>query len=160
MGRRGPPKQPTRLRVLRGNPSKEPVPADEPQPSADQVAPPPFCQGEAADLFTGYAKQLRDLGLVTNLDVDALGQYCVSMVMFRQHLEVCQRGGAVNVVRDENGKVRFTQVSASFTIVNKLMGQMLRIGQQFGMTPSSRTALATNDGKANDPLAAWLQKHA
>ena len=160
MGRRGPPKQPTSLRVLRGNPSREPVPDNEPQPPADQVAPPPFCQGEAAALFEGYAKQLKALGLVTNIDVDALGQYCVSMVLFQQHLEICNRGGAVNVVRDENGKLRFTQVSASFTIVSKLMAQMLRIGQQFGMTPSSRTALASTDGKPHDPLSAWLKKHA
>ncbi len=111
-------------------------------------------------MFAGYAEKLRSLGLMTNLDVDALGWYCVSMVIFQRELEICQRGGVLNIVKDEQGRVRLTQTSGSFTAMNKMMEKMMRIGQQFGMTPSSRAGLATPNGKPNDPLASWLQKHA
>lgn len=160
MGKRGPPKTPTRLRILRGNPSKERLPTNEPQPPADDIAPPEWCTGEAARLFNDYAAKLTPLGLLTNIDCDALGMYAVTMMAFRRHLDICQRGGDINVILDDNGKVKLTQPSGSNTIVKQSIDRMIRLAQQFGMTPSARTSLATPDGKAADPLAAWLSKQA
>lgn len=160
MGKRGPRKQPTALRILRGNPSKERLDTGEPQPPADQIAPPDFCTGEAADKFRALAPQLHALGVLTNVDLDALGRYCVLHVEWKKHLAICQRGGDVLIGRDESGRVKYTQVGPSATLVNKYGAQLLRLAQEFGLTPSSRASMTTTAAGSGDPLSAWLEKHA
>lgn len=111
--------------------------------------------------YEEVASRLLKMGILTNVDVDALARYAVTFVEWKKHLAICQRGGDVLVVKDEAGKLRYASVAPSATLVAKHGQTLLRLAQEFGMTPSARTALATKgDTKPNDPLAAWLQKNA
>lgn len=160
MAKPGRPKQPTQLRILRGNPSKEKIPTDEPQPAADRIAPPAFCTGAAADKFNELAPQLHAIGVLTNVDLDALGRYCVIHVEWVKHIGICQRGGDILIGRDDSGRVKYTQVGPSATLVRQHGQTLLRLAQEFGLTPSSRTALSTTEAGTGDPLSTWLQKNA
>jgi len=160
MGRRGPPKEPTPLRILRGNPSRTPIPKDEPKPAADNLAPPDWVTGEARAKYEEVAGRLAALGLLTNIDVDALGRYAVTFVEWKKHLVICQRGGDVLYVKDESGRLKYASVAPSATLVAKHGQTLTRLAQEFGMTPSSRASLSVNgETKPNDPLSSWLQKH-
>jgi P27 family predicted phage terminase small subunit len=160
MGQRGRPKQPTALRILRGNPGKRPIPENEPQPAADAIEPPAWVTGPALDKWHEVVPKLVAMGLMTNADTDTIGHYCVTFVEWLKHLGLCQRGADIIVMKDEAGKVRYAQVSPSATLVHKMGAQLLKIAREFGMTPSSRTGIASNEAGQNDPLAAFLSKQA
>jgi P27 family predicted phage terminase small subunit len=160
MGKRGPPKEPTKLRLMRGNPSKTPAPANEPQPPSDAVTAPDYLTPEEVEKFHQLAAQLVSLGVMSNIDIDALARYCGHWSAWKKHKAVCDRGGDVLVMRDESGKVKYAQVGPSSTLTTKHSAAMDRLAQQFGMTPSSRASIVAMEGNANDPLAAFLKKHA
>jgi P27 family predicted phage terminase small subunit len=159
MGKRGPRKQPTKLRILRGNPSKEAVPDREPEPAANAIVAPAWLAGEALEKWHGLVPQLLACGVLTNVDTEALARYCVIWQEWKKHLSMVQRGADVLVMRDEAGKVRYTQVAPSATLVVKYAAILLRLEQEFGLTPSARTGIVAAENAGNDPLAAFLSKH-
>ena len=78
MGKRGPRPMPTHLRLLRGNPSKEPLNKNEPQPTIDPEIPdvPEFLTGYAADEWCRVSEELYRLKLLTSVDTHTLAAYC------------------------------------------------------------------------------------
>jgi P27 family predicted phage terminase small subunit len=159
MATRGRPKEPTRLRLLRGNPGKRPANPQEPQPITTGIEPPAWMTGDALEKWHDLVPRLLALGILGNTDIDALVRYCVTWVEWRRHQDICARGGDVMVMKDENGRVRYAQVAASFTIMTKCDKILQSIAQEFGGTPAARARLSTNEAKQNDPLAAFLAKH-
>ena len=161
MGRRGVKPMPSALRIARGT-HLERLNQHEPQPPADNVVPPSWLEGDALAKWHELAPQLTALRVMTNLDVDALARYCITFAEWRKHLSFCQKGGDVLVLKDDTGRVKFASVSPSATLVNKYATQLLRIGQEFGMTPSSRSQIVAGAGQpaADDPMAKFLAKYA
>jgi P27 family predicted phage terminase small subunit len=158
MGRRGPKPMPRALRLARGT-HLERLNPNEPQPPADTVVAPEWVTGEAREKFDELVPQLRDLGLVTNLDVDAVARYAVTFVEWKKHLAICQKGGDVMVLKDETGRVKFASIAPSATLVAKHSATLLRLAQEFGMTPASRTQVASGAGQHVDHLAEWLKRN-
>jgi P27 family predicted phage terminase small subunit len=156
MGRRGPRPKPTALKIAR-NTRRDRVNAHEPQPPSDAVAPPDYLTPEEVEKFQQLAAQLLSLGLLTNIDVDSLSRYVGHWSAWKKHKAICDRGGDIIVIRDEAGKVRYAQVGPSATLTNKHSAAMDRLAQQFGMTPSSRSGIATGQVPA-DPIEAFLKK--
>ena len=72
-----------------------------------------------------------------------------------KYLEQCRRGLDVLVLKDDNGKVKYMQTSPAASQLNKLAQSMLRIEQEFGMTPSARTGIDATDKKKN-PLDEFI----
>jgi phage terminase small subunit len=66
---------PTALKLVRGNPGKRPINHGEPRPSLDVVMP-DWLSPDAAKHWPAVAKHLHDAGLLTAIDVTALGLYC------------------------------------------------------------------------------------
>jgi phage terminase small subunit len=74
-------------------------------------------------------------------------------------LAICQKGGDVLVLRSETGAVRFASVAPSATLVGKYGRELLRLAQEFGLTPSSRSTIVGSAAKPEaDPLGRFLQK--
>jgi P27 family predicted phage terminase small subunit len=46
------------------------------------------------------------------------------------------------VIRDDKGKVKYMQSTPAATMMTKLAASMLRIEQEFGLTPSARSGLS------------------
>lgn len=155
MGKRGPRKQPTKLRLLRGDPSKEGTPAGEPEPLPGDLSPPPHVQGIALDKWNEVAPKLAAIGLLTPNDLETLARYCLYFEQFVKYAEQIRRGLDVLVIRDKDGKVKYVQSTPAATMFVKLGQSMLRIEQEFGLTPSARAGMNVN----NAPKESRLQKY-
>ena len=150
---------PAAVRIAKGT-HLERLNRNEPKPAADSVVPPAWLEGDALDKWHELTPQLIALNIATNLDVDALARYCVTWVEWRKHLAVCQKGGDVLVLRSETGAVRFASVAPSATLVAKYGRELLRLAQEFGLTPSSRSTIVGSAVKPEaDPLNAFLKKY-
>jgi P27 family predicted phage terminase small subunit len=77
------------LKLLRGNPGKQRLPANEPQPARPPTCPdpPPHITGYAADEWWQTAPELHRLGLLTRIDVPVLAAYCYSYGQWRTAAE-------------------------------------------------------------------------
>ena len=131
------PRTPTALRVLSGNPSKRPLPTNEPQPElgADM---PDWLSDEAKAHWGVVSKQLHDVGVLTKMDGVALGLYCEAFARWKHANEQVIKCGPV--VKAPSG---FPVQSPFLSIANKAWEQMLRILLEFGMTPASRSRVVS-----------------
>jgi len=156
MGKRGPRKQPTALRLLRGDPSKEGKHADEPVPPAGAVVAPEWVTGKAREKWDEVVPQLEAMGLITTADTEAIGRYCAMYEQWVRYLDQIRRGLDVLVIRDKDGKVKYMQSTPAATMFVKLGQSMLRIEQEFGLTPSARASMNLPGGEVEDELRRFI----
>lgn len=159
MGRRGPPPQPTQLRVIRGNPSKAPLPEGEPKPEEDDGAPPPSLHGVALEKWNATVPILRSMGIWSAADRGTWERYCVVYSQWLRNREMCERAGEVIVfkTKDKNGNP-YMQVSPFATQMYRAAEMLLRIEQQFGLTPAARTQVRIHARPEDDPFEAFVKK--
>lgn len=156
MGKRGPRKQPTTLRLLRGDRSKEGTPAGEPQPLPGDLTPPAHVQGAALEKWNEVAPKLAAIGLLTPNDLETLARYCLYFEQFVKYAEQIRKGLDVLVIRDKDGKVKYVQSTPAATMFVKLGQSMLRIEQEFGLTPSARASMNLPGGDVADELKRFI----
>jgi P27 family predicted phage terminase small subunit len=145
----GPPPTPTHLKLLRGNPGKRALPINEPMPLIPPAAPEPpaFVTGYAAEEWRRVAPELHRLGLLTKVDTTMLAAYCMAYARWHTAEEVLARMAD----RDEHTRallITATDGTAKRNPLAKVAADatkdMLAFASQFGMTPASRTRIATN----------------
>jgi len=146
MGRRGPPPKPTALRILAGNPSRRPLNANEPKPRQAIPRCPSWLDDEAKRQWNRTASQLRDMGVLTIVDADALANYCDSWSRWKRAVLFLQKNGDVFTCRDEFGKLRHIQQWPQVGIAKALLAVLNQYQQEFGLTPASRSRVSVNDG--------------
>ena len=154
MGKRGPRKQPTAIRLHRGDLSKEGKHPGEPMPPAGTIMPPAHVQGMALDKWNELAPKLQAMRVLTTADVETLARYCLYHEQFVRYAEQVRRGLDVLVIKDQNGKVKYVQSTPAATMFVKLGQSMLRIEQEFGLTPSARASMEVTGGTQDDAEAA------
>lgn len=155
MGKRGPKPEPTVLKLARGNPGKRKTNKKEPKPKSDQIEPPEYLSGKSMEKWNEITPALITSGVMTNADVETIGRYCSMWEQWVKYLEQCRRGLDVLVIKDENGKVKYMQSSPAATMQMKLSTALLRIEQEFGLTPSARTGINVNEEKEDNDFEKW-----
>ena len=161
MGRRGRRAEPTIYKIARGNPGKRPLNRDEPRPPADAVLPPDWVSGVAREKWDEVVPKLLAMGVMTNADVDTIARYCSMHEQYLKYLEQVRRGLDVIVMRDESGRVKYMQSAPAATMLLKLATALLRIEQEFGLTPSARSGIvATHAAKPEDVLSRFRARKA
>ena len=153
-------KQPTHLKLLRGNPGKRRI-DPEPQPAIAQMAPdaPAYLTGYAMDEWYRVADELHGLKLLSVLDVHALAAYCSAYSMWRTAVET------MHMLADRDPVMHglIIKTSAGAAMQNPLIltarqaaRDMVNYASEFGMTPIARSRLASPDfvgsGKFGDLL--------
>lgn len=160
MGERGPKPKPTRMRVLEGNPSKRPLPQNEPMPDKPERTPsvPSWLPENAKAIWKQYARQLWELGLLTGIDVEAYATLCETTALYRTAVDMIQEQGAV-WVNEETG---YSQQTAWVSIRNNALKQAQSLWSEFGMTPAARTRVEVDKGeeKEVDKLTELLNERA
>lgn len=127
--------QPTALRLLRGNPSRRPLPTQEPQPVALVTADPPdWMDVEAQAEWRRLAPMLGRLGVLTETDTQALTAYCEAWATWKGATQKIRQFGMV--IKGKDGE--FPVVSPYVKIAHNALIQMRALLSEFGMTPSSR----------------------
>lgn len=113
----GRPPKPTALKLLHGNPGKRQLNENEPKPPLG-AQPPAWLKADLVLLqeWNRHAPRLAKLGLLTEIDDDALATLCVLEVKFREMLAAGAAGSALA----------------------SLSKELRALWSRFGMTPADR----------------------
>lgn len=162
MGKRGPKPQPSVIKLARGNPGKKKVNKNEPLPTCDNIEPPDYLQGKSLEKWHELKRHLTKMGVMTDADVETLARYCTMYEQWIKYLDQVRRGLDVLVIRDDSGKVKYMQSTPAAVRLDKLAVSMLRIEQEFGLTPSARSGLSVKETNQDDknPLKKYLGRRA
>ena len=106
--------------------------------------------GASRSKWDEVVPKLIGMGVMTNADIDTIARYCTMHEQFVKYLDQVRRGLDVLVIRDDKGKVKYMQSTPAATMMTKLAASMLRIEQEFGLTPSSRTGIIAKETQATD----------
>lgn len=142
MGKRGFKSQPTVLKMLRGNPGKRPLNQLEPQPARDAIVPPAYLVGASLAKWHQVLPGLLATGVITNADIETLARYCTMHEQFLFCLAEIRAGRGQIELRDPRTDeiVNIKSTPAGLN-AHKLAASMLRIEQEFGLTPSARSGI-------------------
>ncbi len=160
MGKRGPKPQPTRLRILRGNPSKRAIRKREPTPDPAMPAPPASLSGPVLAKWHEIAPRLHAMRVLTQADADALAIYCTNWVRWRESVAWADEHGSTVTIRNDKGEVRFLAIAPQVTAGFKALDYVIKLGDRFGLSPSARAGLSIQPDDQNDPLAKFLRGEA
>jgi P27 family predicted phage terminase small subunit len=134
MGRRGPPPQPTKLRILSGNPGKRPINHREPQPIGPPQRP-DFITGSAAEDWDRVIASMPP-GFFTAADTPTLAVFCVSLTLHRAALAQVARGGLTSKGLDGQAIV-----NPMVGVVAREAQLVLRASDRLGLSPAARVGL-------------------
>jgi P27 family predicted phage terminase small subunit len=168
MGRRGPPKKPTALKVLQGLPGgKHKLNPAEPKPKKVKAPEPQFeLSPRAAKLFKKVSAMLTRDEILTDVDLLALTRYADTLDKWLLAKEILDEDGFTFTVYEnptledlareqETGEklertVRYVAQRPEVAIYRGLGSELLRLENNFGLTPSARSAVSVNP-KKKDP---------
>ena len=150
MGKRGPRPQPTKLKILRGNPGNRPINKSEPQPSADGVVMPPHLGEVAAAKWAEVLPLLQAVKVMTRADIEALARYCDTYEWWLATRAKLKKEGDTYPILNDKGDVKYIAQRPEVSIAHKLAVQLRQLEQDFGLNPSARTGLHVEEPKQED----------
>jgi P27 family predicted phage terminase small subunit len=132
MGRRGPAKKPTALRILHGDQARY-INADEPQPSDGPVDGPDGMSADVRAVWDFVLAELTHMNLARRPDTHQLRAYCEAVVAHAHAARMLEVGGMLLTGADK--KVR---PNPAMDMMTKSARTMLIYAREFGLTPASR----------------------
>ncbi len=152
----GPPKTPSYLQLVRGNPSKRPINKNEPKPPSGVPPTPKHLSKQGKYWFKRMADELDEIGVLSQLDAKALELLVEAYVEYRHHCEVLDKEGYTYKNQTESGLMIKTHPA---TIMKADVWKRIRaMLSEFGMTPAARTKVNAKSPEQDDPLEAFLKK--
>lgn len=130
MGRRGPPPQPTVLKIERGNPGQRKLNHEEPVLAAASSSVPSGLKGRARKEWTRLAHELISKGVLTIGDLHAFEEYCTLVGEVDSYERLIRRVG-----RETAHRLGY----ANYLL--KLRTQLRQQAAHLGLTPSSRSGV-------------------
>jgi phage terminase small subunit len=101
----GPPKTPTHLRLVRGNPSKRPINENEPKPAAGVPPTPKHFDKQGKYWFKRMADELDAIGVMSQLDARALELLVEAYTEYRHHCDTLEVEGYTYRTETQSGDV-------------------------------------------------------
>ncbi|WP_272575918.1 MULTISPECIES: phage terminase small subunit P27 family [unclassified Providencia] len=153
----GPPKTPSHLQLVRGNPSKRPINKKEPKPPSGVPPVPKYFDKRGKYWFKKIGEELNALGVMSTLDAKALELLIEAYVEYRHHCEILEVEGytynTTSMTGDTIKKAHPAAVmkSDAFKRIRAMLGE-------FGMTPAARSKVTINTPAEEDPFEAFLKK--
>ena len=137
---------PTHLKLLRGNPGKRAVNANEPVPSGD-LAEPLAWMSESQKQGWTYAIENAPRGMLKKLDRSVLATWVVAEDLHRQAAAMVEKFGIITKAPQSG----VPQQSPYLPVLNKQAQIMLRAAELLGFSPTSRSRVQTppDDEDAN-----------
>ena len=166
----GPPRKPTFLKVVTGNPGRRPLNPHEPQPERGIPPVPEHLSNEAKAEWNRVATALDGMGLLTQMDRAALAAYCQAYGdwveaegQLRKYGKVVKSPVRRTVRRSKGEEIAETtggypMQSPFLAIRNRALETMHRFLTEFGMTPASRSRVSVVPERIedNDPAAKYF----
>jgi phage terminase small subunit len=165
MGVRGTLPTPTKIRILNGNPSRRPLPANEPQFTPGIPDRPKGMSADARKLWDELVGEMANSGVLRRVDGSALAMLCEDVAM----LDTLRKGLAAQAreitrkAREKKQQIsgnaltalsRTTEGRRTLSTIRELTAQIIIQRREFGLTPSSSTRVqASGPGiQVIDPL--------
>jgi P27 family predicted phage terminase small subunit len=142
--------------VLRGNPRDKPLNTAEPPAPDDDGMPDPILTGDALAKWYETVPVLRDMGVWSRADRATWVRYCVLYETFVRNKRLVDEHGDVMRMTTQNG-TPYLQVSPYSTQMFAAAKEMLRIEQQFGLTPASRSQVKLAPKVEDDPFESFVK---
>lgn len=141
MGKRGPTPEPSKFKLLKGNPGHRPINEDEPKPEVTPIVPDPpdWLEAYAKAEWHEVAPRLHSMGLLTVVDLSFFAAYCQSYARWRAAEEWISEAGVFDELRAKDVKVRSAIRSPQAMVSRDALADMNRFGSAFGLSPSART---------------------
>ncbi len=155
MVRRGRAPEPTKLKILRGNPSKENLKKRqkrEPQPEVSALDPPLGLSDVALAVWRRKAPALARCGILTVTDRDTLERYCHTTDLWHQCRESIAANGLSSATAAGGSKG-----NPELQALRGFSADLLAIEREFGMTPASRSGMVVQREEEADPLDVFLR---
>lgn len=154
MAQRGRKPKPTALKVLEGNPGKRQLNVVEPKPRNKAPKCPAWLDAEAKKEWRSLAKQLEELGVLTQVDMAAFAGYCEAYSRWKEAEEFISKHGTI--VKTPSG---YWQQVPQVSIAQTYLKIMIKFCEQFGLTPSSRSRIVPdkNADEGEDPMEMMLR---
>jgi P27 family predicted phage terminase small subunit len=142
----GPRPQPTKIKILKGNPGRRPLPEGEPEPEAKIPQCPKHLDKEARKEWRRMSRLLFELGLLTEIDRAALAAYCVSWSRWIKAEEKLKTEDVICVTTKG-----WAFQNPWLSVSRAALKDMHIFLSEFGMTPSARTRVKATPPKEQDP---------
>lgn len=155
LGTRGPRAKPNEIKLLEGNPGKREI-NNHPicELTDDCREPPPHLGRYAKKEWKRILPLLEKNGLVTDLDYTTLASYCQAVdtwILAEQE----KRKYGFTITTDKGNVIQHPAVG----IANSALQNILKFCREFGLSPSSRTALSIDNVKKSDnPVLSLIAK--
>ncbi|MCV9379984.1 MULTISPECIES: phage terminase small subunit P27 family [Hafnia] len=152
----GPPKTPTHLRLVKGNPSKRAINKNEPNPPSGVPPIPKHFDKRGKYWFKRMGEELDAVGVMSTLDAKALELLVEAYTEYRHHCEVLDEEGYTYQTGSATGEkiVKAHPAAAMKADAWKRIRAML---SEFGMTPASRSKVEIKAPAGEDPFAEFLK---
>lgn len=169
MGKRGPVKTPTSQLKARGSRLVADR-GDEPQPLPGAPPCPKTLNAAARSVWDQVTEQLAKMGTLASSDGNALERYCRLFVEWRRHQDFIDKAGVSytlylrgkdgeHIVDADGNKIIHCRIQhPEVGVRNKLSVDLLRLEQNFGLTPAGRAGITVAPGVQSDPLLEMLQR--
>lgn len=129
----------------------------EPAPPADDGAPDALLTGDALAKWIETVPVLREMGLWSRADRASWVRYCVLYETFVRNKRMVDEHGDVMRMTTQTG-APYLQVSPYSTQMFAAAKEMLRIEQQFGLTPASRSQVKLSPKVEDDPFESFVAR--
>jgi hypothetical protein len=150
----GRPPTPTSLKILRGNPGCRPINSDEPTPPVADTTAPSCLDVVGLEKWNEIAPLLAGMRVFTQIDRSLLERYCILHEQWVAVSKHVREQGMTQIT-----STGYSQITAEGALFKSLPGELLRIEQQFGMTPAARSTMKVNSAAAKEnPLTAYISK--
>lgn len=159
MEKRGPKKKPHQLKIIQGTARKDRTNTSAPNPNLLNKIPPCPARfnARAKVIWKTVCTNLNDLNLLTDVDVHMVEEYVYWKEMSERAEKELKENGEVCEFVNKANQTYITE-SPWLAIKQKASDRVLKIGVQFGFTPSSRSDIKAPPKETLDPLQAILQK--
>jgi phage terminase small subunit len=157
MGQRGPAPKPTDLRILEGNPSRRPLPANEPQYPAGLPLKPKRMSSGAKRIWDQLVDEMAGAYVLRSVDQRALWHLCEDEALIEEaYAGIWKMVGALKKKAKAEGKelpagavmamLSMTSGRMAMSAVRDLSVRAVIQRREFGLTPSSRSRVESLDG--------------
>ena len=153
----GPPKTPTNLALVKGNPSKRALNKNEPKPPSGVPPTPKHFDKQGKYWFKRMADELNAIGVISQLDARALELLVEAYTEYRHHCDTLEIEGYTYRTETNTGDVLIKAHPAAMMKADAWKRIRAMLGE-FGMTPASRTKVGVNGPAEADPLEEFLKK--
>lgn len=136
MKQKGRKPKPTQLKVLNGNPGKRPLNDREPKPETTIPKCPDFLDADAKAEWARLTKELKVLGLISQLDRSQVAILCQEYSRWKQATQIINRLGTT--FETEKG---YIAQRPEVGVANKAIQNILKISANFGLSPSDRVRI-------------------